>query len=137
MTIYLAGRFPNWDHKTYTVEDLAVGMLKFANGTSMVIESSFAAHIEKDVFGVQIMGTKGGATSDPPKFFTDHNGYMMNMEPTFMGDQDGFTFKMKHFVDCIRGESECMAPGEDGLIVQKMFDGIYKSSDTGREVKIV
>lgn len=129
--------WPNWDHKTYTVEDLAVGMLKFANGTTLVIESSFAAHIEKDVFGVQIMGTKGGATSSPAKIFTDHNGYMMNMEPSFMGEQDDFAFKMKHFVDCIRGQVQCMAPGEDGLMVQKMLDGIYKSSEAGKEVKIV
>jgi len=128
--------WPNWDYKTYSVEDLAIGMLKFKNGATMVIESSFAAHIEKDVFGVQIMGTKGGATSDPPKIYTVHNGYMMNMEPAYMGDQDAFVFKLKHFVDCVRGDAECLAPGEDGLMVQKMLDGIYKSSTAGKEVKI-
>ncbi len=129
--------WPNWDHKTYSVEDLAVGFLKFDTGASMVIESSFVAHIEKDVFGIQIMGTKGGATSDPPKIFMDHNGYMMNMEPNFMGSQDGFEFKMRHFVDCIRDGAKCQAPGEDGWMVQKMLDGIYASSELKKEVKIV
>lgn len=128
--------WPNWDHKTYTVEDLAVGFLKFETGASMVIESSFVAHIEKDVYGIQIMGTKGGATSDPPRVFTDANGYMMNMEPTFMGQQDGFEYKMRHFVDCIRDGAKCQAPGEDGWMVQKMLDGIYKASDLGKEVRI-
>jgi len=128
--------WPNWDHKTYTVEDLAVGFLKFDTGATMVVESSFVAHIEKDVYSIQIMGTKGGATSDPPRIFMDHNGYMMNMEPNFMGAQDGFEFKMRHFVDCVRDGVTCLAPGEDGWTVQKMLDGIYKSSELKKEVKI-
>ncbi len=129
-------QWPNWDHKTYTVEDLAVGFLKFETGASMVVESSFVAHIEKDVFGIQVMGTKGGATSEPARVFTDQNGYMMNMEPSYMGQQDGFDYKMRHFIACVRGETKCEAPGEDGWMVQKMLDGIYKSSEIGKEVKI-
>ena len=39
--------WPNWDYKTYTVEDLAVGHIRFANGAMLSIETSFAAHIEK------------------------------------------------------------------------------------------
>jgi predicted dehydrogenase len=128
--------WPNWDYKTYSVEDLAVGFLKFETGATLVIESSFVAHIEKDVYGIQIMGTKGGATSDPPRIFTDANGYMMNMEPTYMGQQDGFDYKMRHFVECIRNGIKCQAPGEDGWMVQKMLDGIYRASDLGKEIKI-
>jgi len=128
--------WPNWDHKTYTVEDLAVGFMKFETGASLVIESSFAAHIEKDVFGVQIMGTKGGATSEPAKIFADQNGYMMDMTPHYMGQQDSFEYKMRHFVECIRNGTKCQAPGKDGWMVQKMLDGIYRSAETGKEVKI-
>jgi len=131
-------QWPNWDYKTYTVEDLAIGFLKFDTGCSIVVESSFVAHIEKSVYGIQIMGTKGGATSEPAMIFTDQNGYMMNMEPAYMGQQhDGFEFKLKHFVECIRNGAKCLAPGEDGWMVQKMLDGIYKSSQIGKEVKIV
>ncbi|HHN46834.1 MAG TPA: Gfo/Idh/MocA family oxidoreductase, partial [Planctomycetes bacterium] len=72
--------WPNWDYKTYTVEDLAVGMVTFEDGANLLIEASFAAHIENDVFNVQVMGTKGGAILEPPKIFTDQNGYMVNIE---------------------------------------------------------
>ncbi len=125
-----------WDYKTYTVEDLAVGLVKFANGESLVIESSFAAHIEKDIFSIQIMGTKGGGTLDPLQIFADDQGYMMNMTPAFTGTQDGFAYKMKHFVDCLRSGKRCEAPGEDGLSVQKMLDAIYKSASLKREVRL-
>ncbi len=140
-------QWPNWDHKTYTVEDLAVGMVRFANGLTMVIESSFAAHIEKDMWTFQIMGEKGGATFDPCVIFHDHNGYMWNESPAFTGGadvgsagggawNDVFAAKMKHFVEVCRDGRDNICPGEDGLAVQQILDGIYRSSDAGREVAI-
>ena len=125
-----------WDHKTYTVEDLAVGFVRFAGGGSLVIESSFAAHIEKDAFTLQIMGTKGGATSDPLQVFTDDKGYMMTAAPAFVGAGDCFEYKMRHFVECVRDDRKCEAPGEDGLAVQQMLDAIYRSADDRREVRM-
>jgi predicted dehydrogenase len=53
--------WPNWDYQTYTVEDLAAGMIRFDNGALLTIEASFVAHIEKDVWNVQSIGEKGGA----------------------------------------------------------------------------
>ena len=50
---------PNWDHKTYTVEDMAIGHIRFENGAVLHIEASFVAHIEKDVWNFEVMGTQG------------------------------------------------------------------------------
>ncbi len=66
-----------WDHKTYTVEDLAVGMIRFEGGSTMTVETSFAAHIERDLWNVQVMGEKGGANFETGQLFTDQGGYMM------------------------------------------------------------
>ncbi|MFA5342470.1 MAG: Gfo/Idh/MocA family oxidoreductase [Kiritimatiellia bacterium] len=129
-------RWGAWDYKSYTVEDLAVGFVRFATGGSLVIESSFAAHIEKDVFTIQVMGTKGGATFDPLQIFTDDQGYMMTLAPAFVGAGDGFEYKMRHFCECARDGRKCEAPGEDGLAVQQMLDAIYKSAGVNREVRI-
>ncbi len=125
-----------WDYKTYTVEDLAVGFIRFANGASLVIESSFAAHIEKDVFSFQIMGTKGGGTLDPLQVFTDENGYMFNKTPYFIGRGDSFEYKMRHFIECIRDGKKSESPGEDGWVVQQMLDAIYESAEKNAEVSI-
>lgn len=105
----------NWDWKTYTVEDLATGFISFKGGASLVIESSFAAHIEKDVFSVQLMGTKGGATTDPLQLFTDQNGYMLNQQTPYPGQWDMFEHKMRHFIECVRDGTPCEAPGEDEI----------------------
>ena len=76
--------WPDWDYKTYTVEDLAVGQIRFANGSTMQIESSFAAHIERNLWNVTIMGEKGGASWDPPGLFSDDSGYMTNSSPNWL-----------------------------------------------------
>ena len=131
-----ASVWPNWDYKTYTVEDLAVGMIRFETGAMLSIEASFVAHIEKDVFNVQLMGEKGGAVWDETKIFLDHAGYMMNVTPGYVPQRDAFQYKMRHFVDVCQGKRENESPGEHGLLVQQMLDGVYQSSETGREVTI-
>ncbi|MCX7933959.1 MAG: Gfo/Idh/MocA family oxidoreductase [Planctomycetota bacterium] len=141
---YLGNRKPDatapwgdWDYKTYTVEDLATGFVRFAGGLSLVIESSFAAHIEKDVFATTILGTKGGAVmgDDGVKVFTDMSGKMVNIAPAFVGRDDAFAVKMRSWIEAIRGAPN-PAPGEDGLVIQKILDAIYASAEKGHEVAI-
>jgi predicted dehydrogenase len=130
----IASMWPGWDHKTYTVEDLAVGLIRFDNGATLSIEASFAAHIEKDVWNFTMMGEKGGANWDPVQVFKDQDGYMFNSTPAFVPSADIFELKMKHFVEVCRDGRANLAPGEAGLAVQQMLDGVYQSAETRREV---
>jgi len=126
----------NWDYKTYTVEDLAVGLIRFENGSMLSIEASFAAHIEKDVWNFTLMGEKGGASWDPCLIFKDEHGYMFNETPFHIGGGDNFENKMRHFVEVCRDGAKNISSGEQGLMVQKMLDGVYASAAAGGEVKI-
>ena len=129
--------WPDWDHKTYTVEDLAVGMIRFDNGAMLTIEASFVAHIEKDIWNVHAHGREGRRRSGmPSQIFTDHGGYMMNMTPGVCAEVGVFEYKMKHFVEVCRDGRENEAPGEHGLMVQKMLDGVYASAEQKREVVV-
>ncbi len=135
----IACPWPNWDYKTYTVEDMAVGMIRLAGGTMLTIEASFVAHIEKDIWNFQVIGEKGGAVWDPITVFKDQDGYMMNMSPSYVGKTGWdpvWETKMQHFVDVCRDGKKNQAPGEHGLMVQQMLDGVYASSAAGREVAI-
>jgi predicted dehydrogenase len=134
-----ACEWPSWDYRTYTVEDLAVGMIRFDNGAMLTIETSFAAHVEKEFCQIQIMGEKAGAVWDPPRIYCDQDGYMMNMAPAYLPKGDFQSLqdaKMMHFVSVCRGERQNEASGEDGFVVQKMIDGIYASSEARKEVAI-
>lgn len=135
----VVSQWPNWDYKTYTVEDLAIGQVRFENGAIMQIESSFAAHIEKDVWNFQMVGQKGGATWDPTAFFTDRAGTMINSVPAFLpeaGFGTLFDRKLEDFVNSCLNDTPLRAPGEAGLVVQQILDGVYRSAASGKEVKI-
>ncbi|MEI8195837.1 MAG: Gfo/Idh/MocA family oxidoreductase, partial [Phycisphaerae bacterium] len=136
----VASAWPNWDWKTYTVEDLAIGQIRFANGVLMQIEASFAAHIEKDVWDFTVIGDKGGARWETATVFTDSAGTMVNSVPAFTGNGDFgglFDQKLRNFVDGCLYNKPLTAPGEAGIAVQKILDGVYRSQDQGgKEVAI-
>ena len=136
----VSSMWPNWDYKTYTVEDLAIGQIRFDNGAILQIEASFAAHIEKDIWTFTLFGDKGGCSWDPPALFTDRAGTMINSTPGFLSKQTDFPAlfknKLKNFVDACLHDTPLRAPGEAGLAVQKMLDGIYRSAAAGKEVTI-
>ena len=136
--------WPNWDYKTYTVEDLAIGHIRFDNGAIMQIESSFAAHIEKDLFWTfTAMGDKGGCTWDPLRIFADKAGAMVTIKPDYVApdwDVDWiylFQRKLQNWVDAILTGTPLRAPGEAGLAIQKILDGIYRSAEQGGKEVII
>ena len=135
----VVSQWPNWDYKNYTVEDLAVGQIRFENGAVLHLEASFSAHIEKDVWTFQIMGEKGGATWDPPSIYRDDFGHMVNVSPGWLprdAAADCFAIKMRNFVDHVLHGKPTGAPAEHGLMVQKMLDGIYASAEKGKEIRL-
>lgn len=130
--------WPNWDHKTYTVEDLAVGMIRFENGAVMMVESSFAAHIgpEDEAMRFELIGTKGGARTTPATLFYDRDGTMCNVTPGFLPKNENFKIKMRNWVEVCLGRMEDQSPASHGLMIQKMLDGLYQSAEKGCEVAI-
>ncbi len=132
--------WPNWDYKTYTVEDLAIGQIRFANGALLQIEASFVAHIEKDIWNFSFMGTKGGGQWDPPMIFTDRDDTMINTSPHFLATDCSFVYlfdqKLRNWVEGCMHNTPLEAPAEAGLAVQKMLDGVYRSAAAGKEVPI-
>ena len=132
--------WPNWDHKTYTVEDFAAGQIRFDNGTIMQIEASFADHQkEHDCEDWWAYGTKAGCQWSTSEIYTDQNNMMVNMQPVFMPDSGWeyiFEKKLQNWVDgCLKG-TPLGASGEIGLNVQKILCGLYDSAKAGHEVKI-
>jgi predicted dehydrogenase len=132
--------WPNWDYKTYTVEDLAIGQIRFENGAIMQIEASFAAHIKEDVWNFTMIGDKGGCQWEPAMIFTDRHGTMVNEQAAWLSNKTDFhtlfTSKLQNWVDGCLKDTPPRAPGEAGLAVQKILDGVYRSAEAGREVAI-
>lgn len=142
----MLGKDPNivnpwgeYDRSKFTVEDFAVGLIKFDNGAVVVLESSFMANLDGDPFQTQLFGTKAGATvkgwgDDAIEIFSETNKQLFNMKPKNVPHvESSHVDEIKAFVDAIINNKPSPVPGENGLVLNAIFDSLYKSSDTGRE----
>jgi predicted dehydrogenase len=123
------------------IEDHAVALVRFANGSVLSVDTSFSLHIKEDTVRVELFGTKSGASLDPTfELFTDRNGYLANLIPQVDSEKDKtrttFARELSHFADCVRGESDCICPAADGLAIMRIIDAIYRSAATGAEVRL-
>ncbi len=130
------GNYGSWDHTKFTVEDFAAGLVRFDNGATLMIESSFAANIEKDRMALAILGTEGGCQTDPLKLFREEYGTLVDVTPVYVPESKMYHAEMRGFLDSIINDTEPPVTGEQALMVMKILDGIYRSSELGAEVKI-
>ena len=121
------------------VEDLACAMIRFNNGAVLSIEAAFSLNLKKDEGKIELFGTKGGAKLDPElELYGEMNGYMTDMKlanvKTALSFDGLFENEIDHYIDCIEGRADCIAPAEDGVMLMKILDGIYESARLGHEV---
>ena len=136
----LTNNFGEYDRAKFTVEDFAVGLIKFDNGAVVSLESSFMANQqENDIMKTQLFGTKAGASvriwgDDPIEIYTEKDKQLFDMKPKNIPHvESAHTAEVVAFVNAILDGKESPVPGLNGLILNAIFDALYKSSETGRE----
>ncbi|MBM4080519.1 MAG: Gfo/Idh/MocA family oxidoreductase [Planctomycetes bacterium] len=128
--------------KTFTVEDLACGLVKFRNGATLIIEASWALNIQEREHMVTLLcGTKGGLVQKnvgggyqfTAEIYTEENGRLFTKTLDWSTVPTPASYH--EFVNSILEDRPPLATGEEGLKVMKILDGIYKSAATGKEVR--
>ncbi|MDQ0413034.1 Gfo/Idh/MocA family protein [Mesobacillus stamsii] len=130
------GLLGEWDWENYTVEDMTVGMIVFKNGASLVLETAFAANVEdRDTMQVSLMGNKGGADIFPLKMYQEKHDTLIDVTPVFLPEVGGHEREIQMFVDsCLNGAQPLSTP-QQGTIIQKIVEALYKSAETGKAVQ--
>jgi len=127
----------------YDVEDLAVGLIKFDNGATLVVEASWAANIkEKELMETRLLGTKGGLVQRnlnetyefEAEMYFERNGAHYDMK--LHAPPRRRLNAMSHFVESIVNGTPHIATGEEGLLVMEILDAIYRSAEKGEPVQI-
>ncbi len=130
---------PDWNGY-YDVEDLATALIKMEDGSTLSLEVSWAVHMDTDNAPfVHLMGSEGGASirGDRGKLLTEIYDRAVDVElATPAGDEGGRVRLSRHFVECIREGKEPITSAMTGFTNNLILDAIYKSSETGQEVKL-
>jgi len=140
---HIASAIARKEKKTFDVEDLACGMIKFKNGATLEIEASWAANIkENEQMSTRLLGTKGGLFQ-----YNVEEGYQFEVE--CYQEKAGCQYDMHlhppvtackssyyTFVDCIVKDIPFLVAPEQGVTVMRLLDAIYKSAATGKPIKM-
>jgi predicted dehydrogenase len=133
----------DYDRSKFTVEDMAVGFIRFENDVVVVLESSFMSNLDGNPYGTQLFGTKGGARAyfdegaKGVEIYTEQNKQLFNMTPASMKDVPApHQEEVEAFINAIKNGTPSVVPGEQGLILNAIFDALYKSAETKTDEKI-
>lgn len=125
-----------WDPEKFDVEDFSVAFVRFETGATLALRTSWAAHIEKNIFGVRIFGTEGGVTTEPPALYHTRSGVLADEEYKTIRTANTNELQMRAFLSALRGERELPVKEEETMNVQRILNAAYRSAEEGREVAV-
>jgi len=119
------------------VEDLAVGFVRFANGAALTLEASWLLNMpENSIYKIFLFGDKAGAVYPDLVIAGEENRILTNTTIANPPDIDGYEAEIKAFYDAAAHGKPSPVPPEESLQVVKVLHGLYRSHQTGKEVRL-
>jgi len=121
----------------FDVEDFAAAFVRFENGATLSLETSWMLHHEKDDRQIWLYGTKGGAHLPKGEIYYSDNATKQHYNDTL---QNTSVSMRPHALECVefaravaQGKPSPI-PAEQSLHVMAILDGIYRSQAEGKEL---
>ena len=134
----IPGGWGEWDRDLVSVEDFANGFVRFRNGSTLVLETSWLSHqLEKEDMSCQLFGLEGGVKW-PSTEFTGVTGGALEQGTL---ENPGRVVPPHHaelaaFADCVRGDLPSPVPWTESIRVIAILEAIYQSQSRGGEVTV-
>lgn len=136
-----ANEWGPWDPDKFEVEDSAFGLVKFENGATVLVESSWALNIAASAASV-LCGTKAGAdTMDGLRINGEKFGnlYISKIGVNKKGiemyrreDLTAFQLEERTWIESIVNDTEPFVKAEQAVVVSEILEAMYRPSETGR-----
>lgn len=136
------GRFPFNPQEPYDVEDFATALIRFQGGSTLQLETSWAAYTgHGDEFGISLLGNEGGAEIhardyaqvDTLRLFGEIDGVPTVTEPK-LTERPGHAAVLESFVNSVLDGTPMSPSGQEGLDRVTLIEAIYRSASLGHEV---
>lgn len=133
----IPGAWGEWDRERFTVEDFASGFIHFANGATMVLESSWLQHQRmSEDFSAHLFGKKASVHWPSKEYATVINGTLVDGTLQDIPAKPSHQEEIIAFADAIRTGKPSPVPVEQTLKVIAILEAIVESGRTGKEVVI-
>ena len=128
-----------YDFREFDVEDMAAGFIRLENHAAVSYRVSWAANIPKETFNTTLLGTDGGLQTDPFVVATNMDSYQVDVTPTIPPNRDHFFCGhwgvTENMIGVLRGKEQPVVKPEEALNTMWALDAIYRSMETGQEVR--
>ena len=105
------------------------------------METSWSLPVEKDIFYLNIYGTKGTASLNPFRVFKRVEDQLFDLTPA--GSESAISLlrksylnELKSFIGAVRGLNPIFSSGEEALSRMKVIEAMYKSASENQEIKL-
>jgi predicted dehydrogenase len=127
----------HWKPQSFNVEDSAFGFVKFRNGMTMLLETNWASFSPADVFGIVLLGTRGGAQLTPLEIYKDILQKRVVIKPhDEIKQPDIYEQRIFKFVESVRKGKPLFCPAIEGLKDQAILDAVGRSAELEKEVRV-
>ena len=127
----------------YDVEELAVGMGRFAEGVTLEITEAWAMHLD-GLEGAYVLGDRGGVRLEPFGWYHSHGDLAVDSTPDLQIEAfrqrfvhqvgDVYADPQSHWIAGLQGRVDLLPTADIALNCMLISEGIYLSSRLEREV---
>jgi len=123
------------------VEDFAAAFVRFENGATLILEVSWLLHHDTQGEDMQmwLYGTEGGSLWPEGKFMGNNYNTKQFYNKTIQLTADPMephALECVEFARVVAEGAPSPVPAEQSMQVMKILDGIYRSQEAGREVRV-
>ncbi|HZJ58102.1 MAG TPA: Gfo/Idh/MocA family oxidoreductase [Clostridia bacterium] len=140
-----ANAWGDWDPEEFTVEDSAFGFVVMENGTTIILESSWALNtLDVGEAKTTLCGTKAGADMrdglringvEFNKMYTKKPSLGAGGVDFYDGEADDPSYlEARAWIDAIINDTDPVVLPEQALAVTEILEAIYESAKTGKAI---
>ena len=119
------------------IEDFNIGLVHFADGSTMTIESNWLMHPRSRPSGAEILADQGTASLRPLRVELEERGEVVEATPDLPEEEpDAFALACLDLCQSIVEKRLPLVRCEQMLGVQQIMDGLYASAAAGRQVDL-
>ena len=138
------GKEPNvnpwgdWNYKEFTVEDQVAAFVRFDNGSTMILECSWALNVPASVENISLSGTKAGMEVFPLSINKAAHGMLVNEKPDWLAGErlDPGDVQTADFVNAVLHNTKPIVQPEEALQVTQLIDAMYRSAEQGKAIQL-
>jgi predicted dehydrogenase len=126
---------------TKSVEDTSISFLRCKSSAVITIETSWSLPLEKDLFYLNVYGTKGNAFLNPFRIKKKIEEQFIDLTPSQTESpmtlfKKSYLNELKSFIGAVRGLNPVFSSGDEALSRMKVIDAMYQSSIKKLEIKL-